>query len=331
MADELERVPGVASVGGAGTFPLNEQAPFSQSLLVRGREDAGNDAHARVDVRLATPDYFHTIGQPLVSGRSFRLDEPVARGTAADSASQTGSVMVNQSLAKHYWPGRDPIGQLVSGDGGRRWSAIVGVVADARQQLREPARDELHIPLFQSGQLSTNWLVRHNLDPAVMERQIRDAVRAVDPDQPVDNFRMLADVRSASLASPALTATLLGLFGLLALVITAAGLGGVVAFSVNQRTQEFGIRMALGAARTNVLGMVLRQGLQLVAVGLALGAGGALILTRVLTTLLFDVRPNDGLTYLAVAVALALVAVGACLVPARRAASVDPIVALRAH
>jgi ABC-type antimicrobial peptide transport system permease subunit len=122
---------------------------------------------------------------------------------------------------------------------------------------------------------------------------------------------------------------LLGLFGLLALVITAAGIAGVVAFSVNQRTQEFGIRMALGAARTNVLGMVLRQGLQLVAIGLALGAGGALILTQVLTTLLFDVRPNDGLTYLAVSVGLMLVALGACLVPARRAASVDPMVALR--
>ena len=151
----------------------------------------------------------------------------------------------------------------------------------------------------------------------------------IDPDQPVDNFRTLADVRSASLASPALTATLLGLFGLLALVITAAGIAGVVAFSVNQRTQEFGIRMALGAARTNVLSLVLRQGLQLVAVGLALGVGGALILTRVLTTLLFDIQPNDGLTYVAVSVALMLVALGACLVPARRAASVDPMVALR--
>jgi putative ABC transport system permease protein len=331
VSEQLKTIPRVGNVGGAGTFPLNERAPFSQSLLIRGREDAMNEARARVDVRLATPTYFDTIGQPVMSGRSFRADEPVAarQDTGATEAPRIGSVMINQSLARHYWPGQDPIGQLVSGNGGRTWSSIIGVVADARQQLRDPVRDELYLPLFQTGQLTTNWLVHSSADPAAMERQIREAVHAIDPDQPVENFRMLADVRSASLASPTLTATLLGLFGLLALVITAAGIAGVVAFSVNQRTQEFGIRMALGAARTNVLGMVLRQGLQLVAIGLALGAGGALILTQVLTTLLFDVRPTDGITYLAVSVGLMLVALGACLVPARRAASVDPMVALR--
>ena len=184
--------------------------------------------------------------------------------------------------------------------------------------------------MFQSSQLSTNWLVRSTVDPRVMERQIREAVHAIDPEQPVENFRTLSEVRRTSLASPTLTATLLGLFGLLALVITAAGIAGVVAFSVNQRTQEFGIRMALGADRTSVLRLVLGQGLHLVAIGLILGAGGALILTRMLTTLLFDVEPTDGLTYLAVSAGLLLVAAGACLVPARRAASVDPLVALRA-
>ena len=327
VAQQLAAVPGVASVGGAGTFPLNERAPFSQSFVIHGREPIAHDTK----IRLATPGYFDTIGQPLVSGRTFRASEPKPSplAGAAGSGADADSVIVNQTLARHYWPGLDPVGQLVSGDGGRHWSAIVGVVADTRQQLREPVLDELYVPMFEGGQLSTTWLVRSGVDPAAMERQIRAAVRAIDPDQPVDNFRTLADVRSASLASPALTATLLGLFGLLALVITAAGIAGVVAFSVNQRTQEFGIRMALGAERANVLSLVLRQGLQLVAVGLLLGVGGALILTRVLTTLLFDVRPNDGLTYIAVSVALMLVALGACLVPARRAASVDPMVALR--
>jgi putative ABC transport system permease protein len=334
ISEQLKTVPGVGSVGGAGTFPLNEQAPFSQSLLIRGREDAMNDAHTRVDVRLATPNYFDTIGQPIVSGRTFGVDEPVPGGqprpgSADDNDRQVGSVIVNQSLARHYWPGQNPIGQLVSGNGGRTWSSIIGVVADARQQLRDPVRDELYLPLFQSRQLSTNWLVHTAVDAEAMARQIRSAIHAIDPDQPVENFRTLAEVRSSSLASPTVTATLLGLFGLLALVITAAGIAGVVAFSVNQRTQEFGIRMALGAARTNVLGMVLRQGLKLVALGLGLGVVGALILTQVLTTLLFDVRPNDGITYIAVSLALLLVALGACFVPARRAASVDPMVALR--
>jgi putative ABC transport system permease protein len=237
--------------------------------------------------------------------------------------------MINQSLANHHWPGQNPVGQLVSGDGGRRWAQIIGVVADTRQQLNEPVRDEIYIPMFQSGQLSTSWLVRSTLEPEALKRQVREAVRAIDPDQPVENFRTLREVRTASLVPPTLTATLLGLFGVLALIITAAGIAGVVAFSVNQRTQEFGIRMALGAARASVLGLVLRQGLQLVAIGLALGVGGALILTRVLTTLLYDVRPNDGLTYVAVSAGLMLVALGACLIPARRAASVDPMVALR--
>jgi putative ABC transport system permease protein len=171
--------------------------------------------------------------------------------------------------------------------------------------------------------------VRSSVDPATMQREIRRAVHSIDPDQPVDNFRTLAEVRSASLASPTLTATLLGLFGLLALVITAAGIAGVVAFSVNQRTQEFGIRMALGAQRGSVLTMVLRQGLKLVLAGLAIGLAGALVLTRVLTTLLFGIEPTDGLTFVAVSMVLVAAAAMACFVPARRAASVDPMVALR--
>jgi ABC-type antimicrobial peptide transport system permease subunit len=162
-----------------------------------------------------------------------------------------------------------------------------------------------------------------------MERQVRNVVHAIDPDQPVDRFRTLAEVRSASLESPRLTAILLGLFALLALVITAAGIAGVVAFSVHQRTQEFGIRMALGARRNNVLGMVLRQGLQLVLAGLAIGLAGALVLTRALTTILFGVQPTDAITFLAVSMVLVAVAAAACLIPARRAASVDPMVALR--
>ena len=163
-----------------------------------------------------------------------------------------------------------------------------------------------------------------------MERQIREAVHAIDPEQPVENFRTLAEVRSASLASPTLTATLLGLFGLLALVITAAGIAGVIAFSVNQRTQEFGIRMALGAGAPACSRMVLRQGLQLVAIGLAIGIGRrARPHARAHDTALRR-QPTDGLTYLAVSAGCCWSPLAACLVPARRAASVDPMVALRA-
>ncbi len=159
--------------------------------------------------------------------------------------------------------------------------------------------------------------------------EIKAVVQGIDPDQPVDQFRSLADVRRASLTPPRLTAMLLGLFAALALVITATGIAGVVAYSVSQRTQEFGIRMALGAGRGTVLAMVLRQGLRFVAIGLAIGTVGALLLTRLMRTLLFGVEPTDVLTFSSVALVLVAVAVFACLIPARRAASVDPLVALR--
>jgi ABC-type antimicrobial peptide transport system permease subunit len=232
-------------------------------------------------------------------------------------------------MARHYWPGEDPIGKRISGDRGEHWVTIVGVVADARQQLNQPPGDEIYVPLLQSRQLSTTWLVRSTVDAGTMARQVRTAVHSVDPDQPVENFRTLEEVRTASLEAPRVTASLLALFALLALTITAIGIAGVIAFSVNQRTQEFGIRMALGAQRTRVLGMVLRQGIQLVVGGLAIGLAGALVLTQVLASLLFGVEPTDMLTYLAVSTVLVAVAAAACFVPARRAASVDPMIALR--
>jgi putative ABC transport system permease protein len=238
-------------------------------------------------------------------------------------------VIVNHTMARHYWGSDSAIGKRVSGDGGRRWATIVGVVADTRQQLNEAPGDEVYVPMFERGYLSSNWLVRSSRDDASMVDEIKAAVQAIDPDQPVDQFRSLADVRRESLTPPRLTATLLGLFAALALVITAMGIAGVVAYSVSQRTQEFGIRMALGAGRRAVLTMVLRQGLRFVAIGLALGTGGALLLTRLMTTLLFGVEPTDIITFFSVALVLVAVAAIACLIPARRAASVDPLVALR--
>jgi predicted permease len=322
VEERLKAVPGVMTAGGGGTFPLNDVGSASGNIQIRGRE-LPQTGGSQVDFLFATPEYFAAIGQPLVAGRNFRMSD---NWTTRESAPV---VIINRSMARRYWDNGDPIGQQISGDNGRRWSTIIGIVADTRQQLREPVHDEVYVPMLQTGFLSTNWLVRSSVDPAVMQREIRNAVHSIDPDQPVDNFRTLAEVRSASLASPKLTATLLGLFGLLALIITAAGIAGVIAFSVNQRTQEFGIRMALGAQRGSVLSMVLRQGLKLVLAGLAIGLAGALVLTRVLTTLLFGIEPTDGLTFVAVSMVLVAVAAIACFVPARRAASVDPMVALR--
>jgi predicted permease len=321
IEEEIRSRPGVTRVGGAATFPLNEQGPFSGNLAISGRDLPAHETGPTVDVRVATPDYFATVGQAVVSGRAFRR---------SDRMGQPLVVIVNQTMARHYWPGASPLGARISGNDGQSWLTVIGVVADTRQQLNENYKDEVYVPMFQTTQLSTMWLVRSNVEPETMAREIRAAVRSVDPEQPVDNFRTLADVRSASIAPRKLTATLLGLFGLLALIITATGIAGVIAFSVNQRTQEFGVRMALGAPRVNVLAMVLRQGLQLVLIGLAIGLAGALVLTRMLTTMLFGIEPTDGITFVAVSMVLIAVAALACLVPAKRAASVDPMIALRA-
>ena len=313
----LRAISGVASVGGAGTFPLNDRGPFNEAIVIEGRDNA--TLRPRADVRLVTPGYFDTLGQGIVEGRPFSPE---------DREGSPDVLIVNQVMARHYWPGESAIGKRISGDG-EHWSTIVGVVADARQQLHRTPGDEIYLPMFRSGQLSSNWLVRTDGDPAALADAIRQAVREVDDQQPADQFRTLAAVRLSSLESPRLTAILLGIFAMLALVITAAGLAGVVAFSVSQRMHEFGIRMALGAHRASLLTLVLRQGLALVAIGLALGTAGALVLTRLMTTLLFGVEPTDAITFLAVALVLVAVAAIACLVPARRAAAADPLVALR--
>jgi predicted permease len=271
-------------------------------------------------IRAASPLYFRTMGIPLLRGRVF---------TNRDDLQNPRVLVINDSLARHHWPNEDPVGRRVSFDGGETWETIVGVVADTRQQLSEPSGDEIYWSVLQRGQLSGSWLIETRTEPLAMARQVRAAFREVDPDQPVDRFRTLDQVRDASLAPPRLTTMLLVMFALLALFVTAAGLAGVIAYSVSQRTQEFGIRMALGARKSSVLGMVLRQGFALVGLGLAIGAFAALLMTGLISSLLFGVRPTDFLTFGAVALVLLLVALLACYLPARRAASVDPMVALR--
>ena len=320
LDERLRALPQVTSVGGAGTFPLNDQGPFSGAVRLEGVQYPDGAPRPTVNVRFVSPGYFETLGQPLIAGRHFR---------ASDRGADNSVVIINKKMAQHYWPNQSPIGRRVSGNDGRTWSTIVGVVADARQQLNEAPTDEAYLAMFQSGQLTSNWLLRTNVDAATMTRQVREAVYSIDPQQPADRFRTLTDVRASTLESPRLTAILIGLFAILALVITAAGMAGVIAFSVNQRTQEFGLRMALGAQRANVLGMVLRQGLQLVLIGLAIGLAGSLVLARVMTTLLFGVEPTDAVTFVAVSAVLVAVAAIACFVPARRAATLDPMIALR--
>jgi len=275
----------------------------------------------RAEISIASPGYFQTVGIPLIKGRVF---------TEHDRFDSQPVAVVSQSMANRFFSGRDPVGARVSTNNGRTWTTVVGVVGDTRQSLDASPSDAMYVPLDQASPLTAMFLMRTvGSVPPNLPRQARDALYSIDPAQPADQFRTLEEVRTQSIEAPRLTTALIGLFAVLAVVITAAGLGGVIAFSVNQRTQEFGVRMALGATPGSLLGLVLRQALVLVAVGLALGAGGALLFGRTLRTLLFNVAPTDLLTYGMVSLAFVGVAAVACALPARRAASVDPLVALR--
>jgi ABC-type antimicrobial peptide transport system permease subunit len=221
----------------------------------------------------------------------------------------------------------------VSFDQGETWLTVIGVVDDVRQRgLTGERSAQVYTALSQTPNgLPGRVLVRTQGDPLQMADVIRAAVRSVDSQQPVENIRTLTELRDTYLATPRLTALLLALFAGLALLVTLAGIGGVIATSVAQRTQEFGVRMALGASQGAVLGGVLRQGLTLVVLGLLGGLAGAFAFGRVLQNYLFETTPNDPVTLAAVAVACLLAGALACLGPARRATKVDPLVALRAE
>ena len=316
----VEAEPEVRSAALSFSVPLAQSNPFNRPFQIEGRpvEEA---ARPSLDFRVVSPRYFETIGQRLVRGRFF---------TEGDDHEAQPVAVVNEALARHYFGGQDPIGQRVSfGDEGEPWVTIVGVVGDVRYYgLDREAGHELYRPFAQQP----GWgaiLVRTRVEPTRAVALVGRAVHAIDSEQPVDRIRPLSEVRSESVARPRLTAVLLGIFALVALVITAAGIGGVLALSVSQRTVEIGVRMAMGAERHAVLRMILEQGLGLVVAGLGLGVVGAVLLSRAIERLLFGVPGTDPLTYVAVALLLLAVAALACLLPARRAASVDPLVALR--
>ncbi|HEY6552447.1 MAG TPA: FtsX-like permease family protein [Vicinamibacteria bacterium] len=297
-----------------------------------------------------------TIGVALLTGLlagmapAFSRQDPTAmlkegggRGTSGGRSLRTRNLLIVFQFAasfmlligagltlRRFWGERSPLGQRISLDGGENWRTVVGMVGDVKQYgLDSKAADEIYRPFAQYAIGGGNLLVRSDLPPATIEKLVRDSMRAIDPEQPVDNVRTLEEARAESLAPSRLTTTLLGVFAILALVITAAGIAGILAFSVSQRTHEIGIRMALGAVPGDVRFMILRQAAMLVIPGLALGMAGALVLTRVLTSLLFGVEPTDPATFVAVSLLLLGVAAVACFVPARRATEIHPMVALR--
>jgi putative ABC transport system permease protein len=322
LIERIQPLPGVLSVAVSSSFPMDaDNVGGGRPLRFRAFGDNRPDTEMPPvqSVRRVTPEYFRTVGIPLITGRAFR---------DSDTEESPLVVLVNQSMARRTWKNEDAVGKRITFDG-EHFMEIVGVVGDVREfGPREDAPVQLYRPMMQDP-FAGNVLVRTAADPELLIPAVRRAVLEANPESAVVKVKTLDEARSEAVASPRTTAQLFGLFAALALVIAVAGIGSMLALWVRQRMREIGIRIALGAAPSDILSTVLRQGMVLVALGVACGFGGALALTRLLKKLLFEVTPTDAPTYAVVSALLLAAALLACWVPARRAARIDPQTALR--
>jgi putative ABC transport system permease protein len=319
IVERIGQTPGVMHASMiVGGLPLTA-ASMGSDLKVPGKETSGDN---RVNIRLVTPDYHNALRIPLLSGRLF---------DAADRPGGTNVVIINESAARNHFAGENPLGRSVTINNGER--TIVGVVGDMHQSsLETDPNAEAYLPM---AQVPTNFggelVIRTSGDPYTVLPAVKSAVRAAMPDVPLRNVRTMEELLARQTAQRRLTMLLLGLFGLLGLVISAVGIYGVMAYAVSQQTKEIGIRMALGATRSDVVGRVLINAGVLVALGLIIGGIGAWYLSATAKAFLFRLEPNDPRAFVTALLSLSLAALVASALPARRAASVDPIVALRAE
>ena len=321
LLPRLTALPGVTAAALASTLPLNNGRPNDLRFQIEHRPTAPGARGPHADATAVSPDYFRAVGIPLIRGRAF---------TMADRDTINTPVIVSRRLATTYWGHDDPIGTRVSPDSGRRWFTVVGVVGDVRQnRLDADITNEVYVPVLADGYSDVRVFLRTTGAMSPVVRALRAAVHDVDPQQPVSSVETLEEVRGAQLAEPRLTTTLLVVFATLALLLTAAGLAGVVGYSVTQRLPEIAIRMALGADRRRVLSLVMRGGLGIVVVGLVIGLGVSYAASRLIARMLFHVTATDATTYAGVAAVILATAVTACLVPSRRALRADPAQVLR--
>jgi len=325
LASRLSTLPGVESVG-LGSSVLLPALPQSAGLSVQGRPPVNpNVRNAPVPYDSVTPEFFKTLRIPLRRGRLF---------TEADGPAGQRVVVVNESLVRRFFPDGNALGKNVTfgdpTDSRTRWLTIVGIVGDTRRGGMDRAPwAEVYYPLAQAPDPRMYALVRTSGDPLSLVRSAQAEVWAIDPNQPIHSIRTVEGILAESEANRRFTTLLLGLFSIVALALAAIGIYSVIAYSTAQRSQEIGIRMALGARRTDVVTMVLKDGVMIGAVGVTLGVAAALALTRFLSGLLFGVGAHDPITFVALPLGLLLVAVLATLIPAARAVRVNPVVALR--
>ena len=329
MQLEVAAIPGVKEVGIGSTMPLRATEAVLE-VKAEGRALASGEAIPRADYRTVSPGFFNAAGIPLVSGREF---------AETDTKESAKVVILNKTLADRLFPNRDPLGQRVAwtgevlkfiGLGIDDWRTVVGVAGDTKDGgLDAEPRGVMFQPLKQEAMFGGGLVIRSDRDPAALAPAATRIVRNIVPNDPIENVLTIGQIKDQSVAPRRLNAILVSSFGVLAVIIAAVGIAGVLAFSVSARTNEIGIRMSLGADSARVQRMILAEGGILLVYGLFLGVSGALIGTRLIRGLLFGVAPNDPITLAAVAVMMVVVGVAACWLPALRAAKIDPAVAIR--
>ena len=321
VVSRLANTPGVSVAAAGVPVPFSGNGG-SASFGIEGRPSPPGDPGPHGDIGYVTPDYFAAMKIPLRSGRTF---------TDQDQRTTQRVVMIDETLAREYWPNENPIGQHMRRGSNAPWATIVGVVGHAKNAdlSGDTVKGKYYFPVYQVAPPFITFVVRTQNDPARFGAAITAAVHAEDPTLPVSNIKTLSDMVTSSLGARRFVVTLLGVFAGMALLMAVLGLYGVISYSVTQRTQEIGIRMALGAERAAVLGLVIRQGMQLAGIGAIIGLVVSLTVNRLLRNVLCGVSAFDPLTFAAMALVLIGAAFAASYVPARRALRVDPIQALR--
>ena len=327
MAREIRALPGVIDVGLGSTTPLD--AADLWQIKIEGKPVGVGEPSLEADWRTADLEYFRAAGIPLIRGREFDATDRLGAGRV---------VLVNRTFVERYFPNDDPIGKRValtgeilqftplSGD----WRTIVGVVGNTQDGgMDRPPRPVMFFPFAQELAFAGGFVVRTDSNPAQLSAAVTRIVHRIAPDVPIQHLMTIAQIKDRSIAPRRLNAELISALGILAVVIATVGIAGVLAFSVSARTQEIGIRMSLGADRGRVERMILREGGVLLGIGVALGIAAAFFGTTLLRGLLFGVAPHDPATFMAVALGMAAIGLGACWIPALRAARVDPVIAMR--
>ena len=325
LLQQVATVPGVVAVAANNDLPFVGQKPwYLGELSVQGQSIEDQKHNPLVNYQAVSPDYFQVMQIPLLRGRAFTERDTVRPDGHRDVA------VISQRLAERIWPNADPIGKRLNCDDDGACAEVIGVVADVKHNsLVQETGYDFYYSAFQTYSNQTHFVALTHGDPMALAKDIQRAIWQVSPDTGIFNVMPVTRLSANTIWQSRVWGLLFGIFAGIALVLATAGIYGVMAYFVTQRTREIGVRIALGAQWRDVLKLILKSGVFLVALGLTIGLAGAWALTRLMTTLLFEVSPTDPVTFGVVALCVILVTLLACYIPARRATKVDPLVALR--